>query len=71
MERKKLQKMKAEQRQRRRLERLEHVKPSIELSVDRDPQRILQGTQTWNQRIIQKETSNAGEPLSLHTIPHL
>lgn len=68
-----MQKLQNEWKEKQRQERLKNVKPAINLTVDRDPQRILQATQTWQQRVNQQSegVSTAVQALSLHTIPHL
>lgn len=59
-------------KEKERMEKLENAKPSIEITVERDPQRVLKPTQVWSQHCLQQdELGRANKVLNLQSIPHL
>lgn len=59
-------------KERERMEKLEHAKPAIEITAERDPQRVLKPTQVWNQHCLQQDDlARSQRVLNLQSIPHL
>ncbi|KAL0278253.1 UNVERIFIED_CONTAM: hypothetical protein PYX00_000120 [Menopon gallinae] len=55
-----------------RFEKLENVKPAIEIVVERDRRRLLQPTHVWSQHCQQQDTiDKSSKVMDLQTIPRL